>query len=728
VKEPPEKQNSPSPSLNKTEPANENKKAQESDEDFLKRAINDDKNDDRNRNIKDLLQGLGVTSVYIDARNIDSRSGGNYFAGNVNNEGNITGRNYRKNTTKSEERSNKKEVAEQVLIEEIDKICGVYVSPPHYSRAKTILNEKHLLILRGEPHIGKWTTGIYLLATIGEEKISEIDPSTKNIYSFEYGENKKYIIDTLAVDTAKKIRVFALKELSQNLKNNQSYLVITIDISVKIPDQDLSKYIVDCTELPNNNLLLEKHILWYLKDLTLPPYIATLIKSESILELLKNKLLPYDVERLAELLTKVTNSELELEEALGHFGGRVKQQVVSWFEDHPDEAQRTFMIALAILNGASYQAVVDASQYLQSLIKIPSQKKNLPESETIFNNKRSQQLKDVGAHIVKGSEGNKYGQVDLILLDNPMFQPAILSYVWEEYYQLCEPLLMWLRDLGSHSSVEVRIRVAAAVGELSKYNFDIVLEKVLLSWATKEDQSIQILVAIALSVPIWEDNLAPQVLKFLNDWSTNINSNLYLRQTAILAYSGYVGQRFPDIALQNLLSIAKFRNDTLFLTLIQSIISIFEASSYLNSLNVLQAIHSWIEKAETTLTTQFGLLMFMILMNHSYEDMDSNYPTLVWLANKNQIYEGEIIYLLQQTLNSNITRTTILEQLHNWLKSINEQSQLYKTLGRIIYKLMAQGTDRERERISVYLKRWSDLDNSNTASKILAILKKYFTI
>ena len=68
----------------------------------------------------------------------------------------------------------------------------------------------------------------------------------------------------------------------------------------------------------------------------------------------------------------MARSELKLEEALARFEARAQQQVKEWFETHTDLEERTFMLSLAVLNGANYQAVVEADERLQSLIKPPS--------------------------------------------------------------------------------------------------------------------------------------------------------------------------------------------------------------------------------------------------------------------------------------------------------------------------------------------------------------------
>lgn len=345
------------------------------------------------------------------------------------------------------------------------------------------------------------------------------------------------MIDTLAPDSAGKINSYVLNALAQKLSKQNSYLVITIDSRIRIARQELGGYVLNWSDLPQNDALLEKHLAWYLKNKAMLADINDLTQADSVRQLLKNKLLSSHIDQLAALIAKVISEGLTLEQALAGFSLLADQEVESWFDKHPDLSQGVFMITLAVLSGSKYQAVVDASQRLQFLIKPPSEKKEAPAFEP-FNTKRRQWLKEVSAHLEEEYEHTECGPipVELIVLDNPAFQPAVLSYVWQEYDRLRDLLLAWLYELGAHPSFEVRSAAAAAVGELSKYALSPVLEKVLRPWANSQERRLQKLAALALSIPVWNDNLAPQVLKLLHHWST-VN-NPYLRWTATAAYGG----------------------------------------------------------------------------------------------------------------------------------------------------------------------------------------------
>lgn len=681
---------------------------------------------DKNHNIDEIVSSLGAAAnVFIDAR-----SGGNYFDDQVDIRGDIVGGNQEKWRTNSVKRTYIEEVAGQILNREIAKINSVYIQTPNYKSAKDILQENNLIILWGNLHFGKRTTAIDLiLSLLQSENVFELDPTLEDLTKFKAESNQGYIIDQLSPETAIKLNRYSLNRLSQQLKNNQSYLVITIDKIVQLSLTELNPYIISYNDFPDPKKLLEKHLAWYQDLEFLSSQCVEIIKESSVQNLLeKNTLLPRDLDRLAELLSKSLNKELTFDEALARFGLIANQKVEAWFDEHLDLSQRTFMISLAVLNNSPYQIVNEASQSLQLIIKTPSneEKNIIPES------KLSERLKEFCADLKKDLKNTEYGQstVELIVFKNSVFQPAVLGHIWKEYDQYRSSLLSWLNELGSHPNYEIRLKASAAVGELCKYDFGLVRERILLPWANSDQPNLQKLAALALSVPIFDGSLAPQVLKLLHHWST-LSNNPRLRWTATIAYGGYVGLRFPDIALRDLLAIAQSQDGLLFSEVIQSLISLFEIGKNIPNqyLVVLIRLQLWTEDPKKIIPNNLGLVTFWLLMSNAKVAEESNtthIPTLLWLAKENDLCQEIIIVLIRRALNLKATRLPVLQTIHNWLELVNYDHRLYRIVGKIIYNIVVQGDQRERERIATYLKRWASEKppHDNSAWKVLSVLKK----
>ena len=710
-----------------------------------KELIEEIKDKDVARIVVELLRGQQIASVYIDAR-----SGGAFFGGEARVTGDIVS-GERIHKTKfagpvsgpvhtgsgaihsgTSQREGVVVGVERVLREDLTKIRLVYVASPTYEQARQVLAEKHVLILWGQAHWGKWTTALHLLSALHAEAIFEINPDVnlEDLRSSEIESKRGYVIDTLAPDSAEKLNVFVLNRVSSRLIEQHSHLVVTVDGRVHLSKEALSGYLVASSDVPDRGQLLEKHLAWYLTDADKLARAHELSQTEAVQHLLSTHLLPGEIDRLAELLAGVARGGLKLEEALARFKAHARQQVEAWFEAHTDLEERTFMLSVAVLNGANYQAVVEADERLQSLIKPPSAEGELPVTDLVFGRTRSQWVKTVCAHPVQGYEEAEFGRspVELIVLDNPTFQPAVLHHAWHEYDRLRRPMLDWLRDMGFHPGFDVRTRAAAAVGELSKYNFGCIRREVLLPWANNQDSRARAAAALALGIPAWEGEFAPQVLGLLHHWST-LRNNWRLCWTAAATYGGLAGLRFPDTALRDFHTIAQAEDLRLFRVLSRSVANLFEAGRLVSDyyLKVLDALIAWTANPKAKIVTLTGLLIFLELALEAKIEADPEgrvWPTLLWLARENEVYQDRVISLCCHALNTKAARRRALEVLRQWLLIVDDDTRLYPAVEQIIIVLATQGTNRERERLRFYLDRWAShpKEKSESAAKVLSAL------
>ena len=687
----------------------------------------------------DLLRELKETaSVYVDNRRF-----GNYFEQDATVFGSVAGRDSGKWA-----KALSGDVVGKILIENIEKVSSVYVETVSYTQASFVLRDKHILVLSGHQNFGKQTTAVHLLSSLSDCEVFELNPALDNLGMLECEANQAYLIDTLTPGEGnqQKLDSYVLKRLSHKFKQNNSYLVITVDSSWHFSQRTLDDYILNWQSIPERQIILKNHLKWYLKNQYIEN-IDSVLQTDLVQSLLNDKLLPGDLDRLAELLAKVIRDELDLEEALSRFSVRVQQQVESWFNEHSKLNERVFFITLAVLSGSKSQAIEESSTHLQSLIQPKSDQQNEEknkETDYFFGTTRSSFLKGLYASLDKGVENTNHGlsQIEIINLDNSVFQPAIISYVWNEYSRLREPILLWLKELGSHKNFDVSSRAAAAIGELSKYDFTTVLEKTLQPWANSEDERLRKLAALSLSISVMDSNLAPQVLALLSNWC-GLKNNSYLRWTATVAYGGYVGFRFPDIALRNLLKIVKSTNESedeqLFFPAAESIITLFQSGKFISDqyFNVLSEINQWIEQAKSNSEKVSALIVFLLLACEAKISLDSEnneLPTLLWLiweekqqlgqnSDAEQTYEKKIVSLLRYSLILNPkTRKFILEQLGTWCELADNDRRWYPVLGTIFYQLIIQGNQHEKDRIFSYLKRWSS--TSITANKIYRKLSR----
>jgi hypothetical protein len=699
-----------------------------SEEDLLKEIEEEEEEEeDVAQLVSELLRGQKIASVYIDAR-----SGGAFFSGKTEVSGDVVGRNQVKGKAPSASSTLAEAGVGRVLSKELAKAHAVYVEPPPFAQAKRILGKRRVIVLWGQAHVGKWTTALHLLSVYHPEEIYEINPDIEmeKLRSLEFEPGKGYVIDTFAPEDAEDINSFFLKHLSRQLEGKHCHLVVTVDSRVSLSREKLDDYLVVWQDVPNRDQLLDKHLNWYLSDEKRLAKAHELKEDGTVQHLLGTHLLPGEIDRLAELLAEAARGELELEQTLTRFEAHAREQAAKWFKTHTDPQKRTFMLSLAVFSGANYQAVVEADDKLQSQIGLSPMEDESTVADTVFGSPRSRRLEEAGAHLVQGYEEAEFGRssVELVTLDNPAFQPAVLHYAWHEYDRLRKPLLDWLQDLGTDPSFNVRARAAAAIGELSKYNFGYVRRQVLIPWANHRDDRARAAAALALGVPVWEGELAPQVLGLLNHWAT-LRNNWRLCWTAAVAYGGSVGLRFPDIALGSLRTIARAEDLRLFRALSQSTANLFESGKFAPDyhLKVLDALDTWTSDSKDNLVTLSGLLIFLQLAVKAKVDTEpegETWPTLLWLAREDEVYRERITALWRRALNTKSVRKRALDVLKEWLLTIDDDTRLYSTLEEIITLIATQGTEREENRLRFYLDRWAShpKEECQSAAKALAAL------
>jgi hypothetical protein len=498
-------------------------------------------------------------------------------------------------------------------------------------------------------------------------------------------------------------------------------MIITIDSRVSLPKTALSNNLLTWNELPDKTQLLQTHLGWYLTDQDKRAQARELSNTKEVQQFLTAHLLPGEVDRLAELLSSVVRNELKLDEALSRFESHASKQVEEWFENHTELEQRTFMISSAVLSGASSQSVASADEQLQLLISSAPDEKKSSDSKFVFGS-RSQRVRESCAHFSQGYEETEFGHspVEILELDNPIFQPAVLRYVWNEYDRFRKPLVAWLRDLGIQTISDVCARAAAAVGELSKYNFGYIKEEILLPWANHQDKQARAVAAFAFGIPAWEGELAPQVLGLLHHWST-LRNNWRLNWTAAAAYGGLVGLRFPIMALRDLQNIAQAKDLRLFAVLNRSVLNLIHAGQVEPDyyFKVLDALIAWTSPPIDRIVALTGLLIFLNLVLEAkieaVPDADK-WPTLLWLSQENATHQEKIISLWHRALNTKLARKPALETLRQLLQVVDKDVRLYPPIERIVRELVIQGVEREQDRLRYYLNLWATESKERVSS------------
>lgn len=675
-----------------------------------------------------LDQLRGIIDRFIDTRSV-------IFLGETHIRGDFVARDqYRGGTAVSTDDA--PFATEHVFARELAKVRAVYVCPPNYDRAESVITNQRFLILQGRPHIGKWTTALHLGAeALQAESVVEVDPGVplgEMLKQKDLRERTCYVAETLAPDSAQELSSFLINQLKKELNKRGSHLILCADADVSLSLEASENYLIEWNEIPPAAQVLESHLRFYIADPGVLEAAQELAQSDRVQAILSQHLLPRELDRLAELLSLVARGESTLDKALAQFEARAENQVRNWFDSHEDPDLMALMIALAVFNGARYQDVVAAQKdLLKHAVPQDTQKAEVP-AVSAFASRRRRRLEEVHAHLEQVYEQREYGrsQVETIAFDNPAFQPAVLGFVWDEFDALRSPLLQWLLSFGQ-APFYLRARAATAAGELAKHDFVTVLDSVVRPWANSNIGRARDAAALTLGILAWSADRAGEVRGLLNHWAS-LRNNWRLRWTAASAYGSLAGLRFPDLALRNLFTIVADGDSRLFGVVSRSVAFLFDAGEAAPEFfhKVLKTLAVWTEH-KRRLTRQVSLLIFLDLAGlrestDSPGDQEETWPWLLRLSHDEDELRTVTTTILRRTLSEKVTRRPALDTLYGWLKQAGGDMTLESAITGILRGIATNGDERERNRLLYYLNGWAH-DNVSPLPAAVQVLHEINT-
>lgn len=646
-------------------------------------------------------QSEEVNQVYIDRRS------GVFFAAEARVDGNISG-----NVLQHLARGYSN-FTDQISSEFVEYIKDVYVATQHDHKAMKILQSERILILQGPVHTGKWSSAIHLLASCSLDSLFEISPDTnlKDIAKIDFEEKSGYLIDDLSLKKSGELNLSLLRTLGRQLSRQRGYLIITLDVYHSIPVEIERDYLAK-TQLPNEELrerILDSHISYHTREQSVQETSWELIKDGQLSEVFSQSIYPHDLAYLADVSVQVSEGKAKIDNVISEFEGNANSLAKEWFQKHTDIKERALMLTVAVLNGAKKEYITIAHQEFYNLILDNMEPEFDPEPFYDIWESVEDRLKVISAHLVNDFEITEFGRnpIKRVVLQSQALQAAVLDYVWNNFDQLGQLLLTWLQGLGHNPYLDIRLRAAAAAGELSKHDFGAVRKNVLIPWAQHSHNNVRRLVGFSLGIPIWNSSSAPNVLGLLNHWST-LKNNPSLSWTAAAAYGGLVGQRFPSTAINRLQHIARLYGERFSWVITGSMITLFEMGGAYYG-RVLESLVDWTQDKKNK-SYILGLNLFLQLASGSKVTADPEgdyWPTLLWLAQVDEIYLQKIVLLWRRVLNEKNTRKQALTVLNKWFVQNDDDARLEETLGTIVLTIIRNGSAKEKERLKYYLTLWS---------------------
>jgi hypothetical protein len=125
------------------------------------------------------------------------------------------------------------------------------------------------------------------------------------------------------------------------------------------------------------------------------------------------------------------------------------------------------------------------------------------------------------------------------------------------------------------------------------------------------------------------------------------------------------------------------------------------------------------------------LYIFWELLRSRVRVDGNSWPTILRLAVLDEMYERQFCSLLSAALTDKEIRGLLLDDLKEWLVAADKMPEMYKLLGRVLYFLFkSKGASLNVvcRIIAERLERWEANEQSQSAGKLLAVLKGKFSV
>ena len=234
------------------------------------------------------------------------------------------------------------------------------------------------------------------------------------------------------------------------------------------------------------------------------------------------------------------------------------EKVAQWFRRLPSQKAHCTAISLAVLNGLSREMIADQARILEQVISPSPDAPNAPPPTNPFAASTAVTLAMLTAKVEIETQQRDEGPVIVHAMSyaEDGYAGKVLRHVWREYADGRAALMQWLRALGRSTDLKVRVRAAAAVGELACEAMDYLCNEVIHPWARAKNPDVRDSAAIALVRPAADSRLRSTTRQLVAGWAEAGNS-WQLRASAARAYGQAIGTSTPISALRALAQLAE---------------------------------------------------------------------------------------------------------------------------------------------------------------------------
>ena len=632
--------------------------------------------------------------------------------------------------------------AHQVGEEALLLVKDIFASPDGVAGAVSVFQSRRMVVLRGAPGSGRHTTALWLAANaaVGRVFYLHSDRLLAAMHGGQLEDNAVYIVPGLDRDTAARLDDFVLGEVDGWLSRG-SGLVITVDYSVALhPDlASRSEILVEVVGCPSSVDVAKNHARKELARTVAarttaeagvaapahePPELTARLlgwfEDSEILARLQARPEPRFAAQAGRALALAAWNDDDPHATIVVLENP-QEHAEHWFGQHTDTAERSLIVAVSVLDGASYLAVTDAAAALRrELTGFRSPRNDCPSFWPLVVDEPWLEVTEVRRPSPLGSV-----PVEVVGFRNGRTQTAVLEYAWRRLDGMRRAMSAWLMTLGGANDAEISARAAAAAGIVSLFDFRYALDNIVLSWAHSKTPDLRETAALALSFPAGDSRYTDPVWRLLGSWYDPESASPELTQTAICALGGPLGAQAPEAALAALRAIVDTWGWEYAFDVARSLV-LLTASGHATA--VLSALRDWSERKTPAQRDKgesvvIGLSCFLLCAMPLTTDTDGVTRPLILGPGNDGL--GRVALLWSRAFDSSSVRAWALELLRGWfgLRDVGDGTAEY------VLELVLQIAEldkRQRQRLEHHCYKWAN-DTTNpsmTAKEALALLRE----
>ncbi|MEQ4305128.1 hypothetical protein ABNF97_27735 [Plantactinospora sp. B6F1] len=425
-----------------------------------------------------------------------------------------------------------------------------------YPKLASAAGSRRLVIIQAPRGRGKSAAAMRLCAEAGIFQFLAYKPT---VLPEEIARTVKadtaHLVEEMTPAVAQALTAASLTDLESKL-DPRSRVVITVSDEITFRDPGVHQFVVTLGPAPAHREVLRARLTY----LVGASRCAQALDHSDVTKLFAEEITadsPCD--RVAALAWHLHESwgtgGPDVEAVRARMRRSMEREVEGWFLSLPTTSLKALAISLALLDGLPYQTVAATAESLAKLLEVPSVTSTAGPDK--FGESRTARINAIRAGLTWEDVPSRLGTVpaQVIRFLNSDYPPIVLRLVSDEYDDVRDNLLEWLRDLAGHPDDAVRIRAAAGVGVLAERAFEHILRTVIRPWARSRSERRRELAAYALQDPGNRPELQHQVLALVDEWAAP-SAPWQLQAAAARAYGAALGGDFPDRALDRLNRLA----------------------------------------------------------------------------------------------------------------------------------------------------------------------------